>query len=1612
MTNPNTDDREKRLSQLLSQKLSIEHAVPSYPPKMDLDFVPLTSDQKRIWILHHIISDAPLNNRPTLLRFHGKLDQRALEQAITTWIGRHAILRSQFIEINGELGMRLRPSWNFSLKVEDLTGLPLETQLKRMRKRALNPFDLETDLLVRFFLFESGENEYFLLFVTHHIVFDSWSEKIFINELSLLYNQFIGKDKTGLAASPLEFKDIAAWQASIEKQEKFTADLGFWKTYLAEIPQLDLRGDNLRPQQQDYRGKIHQFLIPKALIESLMKLCREENSTLFMGLFSGFEILLKRYSGLEKFIIGTPISNREYPGSEELIGVFINSLAVRSDLSHNPSSRELVGRVRDTMLTILDHKECPFEKVVEALVPNRPMDRPPIFQVMFNLENVPEKPVEFVGLDMRILPLDMELALFDLQLEIQPQQNGNYLCLLNYNTNLFSKAAIETISGYYLKILSEMTDAPDMGIDGLPILTEDEKQLILSRSIGLRLPIPQARIEQLFEQQVCIRPDAVALVEGEKKLSYLELNNLANKLANKIRAQGVQPGDVVAVAVPRSMSAVIAILAVLKSGGVYLPLDPTLPEKRLRFILDDSNTSMVLMEQGREGPFNRMNVKSLLVSDTLMDKKHVFTANPSIDGLIGDLAYILYTSGSTGEPKGVCVPHRGVVRLVKNTDHMRIVPEDAVLLLQPLVFDASMFELWGAILNGAKLVVLPSQSYALHDLIETIETKKITVMALVADFFCIMVEEALDALRGLRYLLVGGAVVSAEHTRKALKGLPGVTLINVYGPTENSILTACYMMDHPDQVFDPLPIGKPISNTNIYILDEAGRLVPDGVVGELYAGGLGVAAGYLNRPEMTDRFFVEDPFISDQDAKMYKTGDLARWRQDGLLEFIGRVDQQVKLRGLRIELGEIEAILNRHPDVQRAAVVVQNEETLKAFVAADQFSEEQVKFFLAAHLPAYMIPESIVRLEALPELASGKVDRQALAENRYLPPRVSEDELKMIEAWNSTARDYPVHKRLEEFFEFHAVNHPDAIALRFDNQEWTYAQLNVRANQFAIQLQQVGLKPGQLAAVSLKRSVDFVIVVLAVLKNGAAYLPIDMNYPEERFQFMLRDSGAALLIKNAAEPLEYDLPEIPVIEFSSSLANGVNFENLNVPGKADDSAYVIYTSGTSGVPKGVRVTHRNVARTVVNSNYDSFSADDVFLLHSSLSFDASVFELWAALLNGACLGILPDTGYSLQKLSESICDYHVTKLFLTPKIFNLLVDEYPETFNGVDRIFSGGEVMSPKHAKQLFSNQAQLSLVNLYGPTENTVISSFYCMNRVDQVLDPVPIGRPLSNSTVYVLDDHYKMVPIGQTGEIYLGGDGVAAGYINRPNLNQERFLPDPFSTKPGAKMYRSGDLGRWREDGNLEFVGRIDRQQKINGFRIEPEEIEQVLLKHSAVKQTAVVLSENSTGQKQLVAFYTGIRQNPQQLRQTLQAYLPEYMLPQRYEYLDHMPTLSNGKMDYRQLSIFLNEKIVGKDRQTRPKKPGTPIEETVADVWKDILKLDDIDFESSFFALGGHSLLAVHCISRLRKIFDIDLSVQHLFEALTVRALALKITVLLAGKIESGDVLAMLDRLKKQA
>jgi amino acid adenylation domain-containing protein/non-ribosomal peptide synthase protein (TIGR01720 family) len=974
--------------------------------------LPLSFAQQRLWFLSQLEPDSPFYNIPAAVRLEGQLNLAALEQSFNEILRRHEVLRTNFRTVEGQAIAVVSPTTPGLLSVIDLSELPPDRRETKVRQLALaeaqQPFNLEADTLLRVKLLRLSEQEYVTLLTMHHIVSDGWSIDVLVREVAILYQAFCEGQPSPLPELEIQYADFTAWQKQWLEGEVLESQLAYWLKQLDGAPAvLELATDYPRPTIQSSRGAKYSFCLSPEQSLALKSLSQQQGSTLFMTLLTAFKTLLHRYTGSNDIVIGSPIANRNHSQIEGLIGFFANTLVLRTNLEGNPSFQELLHRVKEVALGAYTHQDTPFELLVEKIQPQRDLSHTPLFQVMFVLQNAQNSEVELPGLTLSTLESDSGTAKFDLTLNMRETEEG-LVGTIEYSIDLFEPQTIQRMAGHLQMLLGGIIANPEQQLSELPLLTADEQHQLLVGWNQTQVEYPQDKcIHQLFEAQVERTPDAVAVVFENEQLTYHQLNQRANQVAHYLQKLGVGTEVLVGICVERSIETIVGLLGILKAGGAYLPLDPNYPQERLAFMLQDAQVKILLTQAHLLETLPPHQAKTICIDRDWQIIKNESREN--INTLVSSInnAYILYTSGSTGQPKAVVIDRQNVIGLIYWAKEIFSYQDlSGVLASTSICFDLSVFEIFVPLSWGGKVIVTENLLH-LHSSVAAQEVTLInTVPSAIAELLRID-----GILACVRTINLAGEALPQKVVQQLYQKTSVQNVFNLYGPTEDTTYSTFSLVNAED---DLITIGRPIANTQIYILDSQLKLSPIGIPGEVYIFSTGLARGYLNRPTLTAEKFIPNPFSHKPGARLYKTGDLARYLPDGNIEFLGRIDHQVKIRGFRIELGEIEAVLSQHPAVQASVVIAEEQRIVAYWVAKQQPAPaiSELRHFLGQNLPQYMIPATFVQLPALPLTPNGKVDRKALPapddvrpelDKQFIAPRTP-IEAKLAQIWAEVLR--------------------------------------------------------------------------------------------------------------------------------------------------------------------------------------------------------------------------------------------------------------------------------------------------------------------------------------------------------------------------------------------------------------------------------------------------------------------------------------------------------------------------------------------------------------------------------------------------------------------------------
>jgi amino acid adenylation domain-containing protein len=1462
------------------------------PRRPDLSSLPLSFAQQRLWFLDQLQPGTAAYNVPAALRLRGTLDSAALQRALDAIVERHEPLRTTFAAADGQARQVVAPVLHVAMPTIDLSALPEGERLDEARRHANEeaerPFDLTTGPVMRALLLQLDADDHVMLLTLHHIVSDAWSLAVFTRELAACYDALAAGTTPRFPELPIQYADYAYWQRQRLTGDILDGQLGYWRQRLDGVQRLQLPIDRPRREAQSFRGRTETLRIPKSLAGALKVFSQREGATLFMTLLAAFEVLLYRYTGQTDLAVGSPIANRKRSEVEHLIGFFVNSLVLRADVSGAPSFRELLGRVQHTVLEAFANQDVPFEKLVEEIRPERELSQNPFFQVMFALQNAPVEMLALSGLTIEPFETDLTSTRFDVELHLWERADG-LLAVVFYRTDLFERDTIARMLGHYQRLLAAAVETPDLSIHALPLLTDAEQQRILVDFNTAGTAFPEAPIHELFEAQAARTPDAVAAVYGDTQLTYGDLNHRANQLAHVLVDRGVVADVLVGLFVERSVDMVVGMLAILKAGGAYVPLDPAYPPNRLALMIADSRITVLLTQEHLLGRLPEHGVTTLCLDGDWPGIAEASSANLHAAVTPDHLAYVIYTSGSTGQPKGAAIPHRGVVRLVVDTDYVDLGPSDRIAQASNASFDAATFEIWGALLNGGTIVGF-SKDVALSavEFATALRDRGITTLFLTTALFNQMAREAPWGFGNLRTMLFGGEAVDPACVREVLeKGRPG-RLLHVYGPTENTTYSSWYRVERVDDDAVTVPIGSPIAYTQLYVLDEWFRPVPVGIPGELFVGGDGLARAYLNAPAQSADKFLPDPFRPIAGSRMYRTGDLVRWLPGGAVEFIGRRDTQVKIRGFRIEPGEIESMLAKHPAV-RDAVVLAREDTPGE-----------------RRLVAYLVPQAEAAGRATggsDAFSDARVAqwRQVYDDVIYegVAPEAEADPTFNITGWTSSYTGLPI----------------PAEAMR-EQVEQTVRRILAGAPRCVLE---IGCGTGLLL---------FRVAPHCEEYCGTDFSRVSLDYVESRLSASLR--GRVRLSERLAD----DFSGVEAGSFDTVVLNSVvqYFPSAGYLRRVLEGAVRALAPGGRLIVGDVRSLPLLEAFHTAVVLYQASDATAAAALHTRVH----------------------------QHLEQE------QELVVAPVFFQALAGD-------LGRISS--VMVQPKrgvHRSELSEFRYDVILeVDGASPDDSPIDWRTWPSGwTADDARALLERERPAAIGWAAV--PNARVATAVRTAALLAADDGPrTAGALRTTVAVTDGIDPEALWALADGSDY-AVDLS-WaagRTDGSFDVLLRRTR----DGVRLPPP-----LFPSGPAPAASAGRYTNDPAQG------TVARGLVPQLRAYLADEMPEYMVPSAFMLLEALPITPNGKIDRRALPA---------PDQTRPEigdayeVPRTEVEETLARIWGDVLRVDQVGVDDSFFELGGHSLLATQVMSRVRAAFDLDLPLRCLFETPTVGGLALAV------------------------
>lgn len=2098
-------DREKK-SYTVSDDRLVDEVKNDYP---------LSSAQKRLWFVSQLYPDNNSYNLPLIWKLSGALDIAALDMAINNLVRKHSILRTVFIENESAEPRQYVKEFSKSfvkIVMSESNTITNKNVNDLVEQDVCVPFDMENGPLIRFSVYKVDENEYVFALCMHHIISDAWSLNLLFDELVKSYNEIHQTGVSNIDPLPYQYSAYSLRQQQLLANGEWAQQLQYWEEKLSGSTPLDIAGQIHTHKQLNETTSEKCLVLKEDIISGIRNISELNDVSMFVVFLSIFNLLAHKLSGQDDFTIGAPVAIRDSEELEKLIGLFLNNVILRFDMSGDPSFEEVIRRVKAVILEVFENLDVPYDQVVERLMPGQSLETNPFFNVLFNYISEADQNLDFNEIESHKLKQPKLGARFDITFYLEVF--SDYVMVkVNYSTSRYSDSEIENIIQSYEFLIRQIIDKWDAKISDYSLVTEKAEKLLPDSNEHLET----AKLETVlssFDSVVDVYPDNIAVATSDANWSYRDLKQRSNYISLALMDKGLKPGNVVAIIGVKGFSVIASMIGVLRSGGVALTIDQNLPEARIALMVDEANARYIIAKDVANKQNCLNDLKYIYVTDNDADLSlsegvdNISLLTPDIH--LDSPAYIFFTSGSTGKPKAILGSHKGLAHCIKwQGDTFNITSEDRVSQLTSLTFDVILRDIFLPVTRGACICIPQEDDYEVLAWIEKNGLTAIhTVPSLVSSWLQVSVQK-LDFSR-LRYIFFSGEPLNGALIKKIKQCCNGkFKIINMYGPTETTMVKSWYEVPE-DYLTGTQPIGVPLPNSQLLILGKWKQICGINEPGEIAIRTPYRTLGYLEDGNNQGKF-INNPFNDDENDVIYLTGDQGKIRSDGIYEYLGRIDDQIKINGVRIELAEISAVISSYNSVNSSyvnSVKREGMETLVAYIVSEpgqKFITEDLKKYLRLHLPEVMVPKAFITIDRFPLLPSGKIDRKklpgpvfkkpsleghveprtnlqkdlaeiwsdllgakrigikdnffdlgghsllavqlmsrisrkvnfrvplkyiflspqidllsvviedlliknnnyenvvikkqprgkdfpltypqstlwlhdaltggssvyniplafkltgilnidalkrsfseiinrhdslrtsfqnkdgdpvqvisqsvapdfsyedislqtadqselldnfisdniryvfdlkkppllkinllkykkdhyvffvnahhiifdgwswgillneleciynAISSNRKynlyepaihlvdfavwqrqkvkspemsrqieywkeklknLPDKLSlpvkkeqidsdintgscekilfpkeiidsldsvcstekvtlfmlflsayyvllrrfsnqediiigtplsgrntmelenligffinvlairvspegdlsyrellykvkgvvldafeyqdlpieevnkiikiagqgkykspfqamfvfqnfpqsmlaldnieanvidikkttskvdfsmvinrkskglevsieynsalyeksiiqsmlksfkvllggvneklnekiteisllsnEDMNRTIVEWNDTYANYPLDQGIHILFQQQVDKTPNNVAIRFEDQELTYRELDDKSSKLANYLIDIGVQSEDLVALCMDPSVEMIISLLGIIKSGGAYLPIDPIYPDVRKQYLMSDSGCKYLVTRNHLLEDIPLTSSIVINFDEKWheAEKMNASLPKVKIESTSLAYVIYTSGSTGNPKGVLIEHKGLCNLAL-AQIKAFgvSSESRILQVASFSFDASVSEVFMALLSGATLVMAPKAKlYPGPELIKLLNDQKITTITLTPSALARLAED---KIIYLQDLVVAGEAGS----RDLLTKwAAKLNLHNAYGPTEGTVCATI--ASRISGH-EATNIGKPLENATIYILDTHLQPVPVGVHGELHIGGAGLARGYLNRPELSREKFIPNPFSTEIGSRLYKTGDMACFKENGNIEFIGRIDHQVKIRGYRIELGEIESVMLQHVAINQVIVTDLVDNTGDKKLIAYY--ISENRDQniindLRKYMKDRLPDYMVPSTFVEIEKIPLTPNGKLD--KAALPMPDKKAGSKEGTAPRNE---TEKRLAKIWMELLSVNNVSIEDDFFDLGGHSLLGVDLVTKITKIFNKELPLTSILE-----------------------------------
>jgi amino acid adenylation domain-containing protein len=1504
---------------------------PSLVPISREKTLPLSFAQQRLWFLDKLVPNNPFYNVPAAIRLTGSLNFEALEKTFNEIVRRHEALRTTFVVVEGESVQAVAPVETFrrnvstTLPVIDLRSLTLaerEAEARRLTtQEAQHPFDLSKGPLLRVTLLRLDDTEHILLINLHHIVSDGWSIGVLIREIGALYTAFASGKPSPLPNLPIQYADFAYWQRQWLQGEVLEAQLAYWRQHLRGVDLLNLPTDRPRPAVQSYRGGTKRLQLPKSLSEALEVLSQQEGVSLFMTMLAAFQILLYRYTQQEDIAIGSPIANRNRSEIEPLIGFFVNSLVLRTDLSGNPTFRELLSRVKEVALEAYAHQDLPFEKLVEELHPERKSNQNPLFQVVFALQNAPMEPLELPGLILHPQQIDLGTTRFDLEFHLwgrnsseataRSHNNGLWVDssegisgLIVYSTDLFDEATINRMLGHFQTLLENIVANPESQIAYLPILTQAEQDQLLIEWNHTQVDYSKDLcIHQLFEKQVEQTPDAIALVFEDKQLTYRELNIRSNQLAHYLKKLGVGAEVLVGICVDRSVEMIVGMLGILKAGGAYVPLDPNYPQERLSFMIDDAQVPILLTQQRWLKRLGNASTQVICLDKDWEILAKESADNPTSNVTADNRAYVIYTSGSTGKPKGVEIEHGGLLNLVYwQQKALEVLPLDRVTQLAGVAFDACGWEIWPYITAGGSIYFPDNETrISPEKLRDWLVSKEITISFIPTVLIEKMFLLDWDNKTALRIILTGGDKLN----KYPLESNP-FKVLNNYGPTENTVVTTSGQVTVREKGDVAPAIGRAIANTQVYILDRYLQPVPIGIPGELYISGDGLARGYLNRSDLTAERFISNHFSNKPEARLYKTGDLVRYRTDGNIEFLGRLDEQVKIRGYRIELEEIEAVLSQHPAVLQTVVTsredVQGDNRLVAYVALNSEYSDTDK-----QMQQQTQNEQVLQW-------------QMLYNENYNQPAADPDPTFNIVGWNSSYTNEPI----------------PALQIR----EWVN-------NQVA---QVLALQPSRVLEIGCGTG----LLLFRIAPHCTKYCGTDFSSPSLNYirqQLGKQEIAQVTLLQKMAT----DFEGVEAEAFDAVILNSVvqYFPNI------DYLVEVLEGAIASTAPGGFIFIGDVRSLPLLQAFHASVQ---LYQAEPSLTREQLQQRVQMQIFQETELVIDPAFFSALKQRFPQISD---VKIQLMRGRYHNELTQF--RYNAILYISDAGRT-PPQPSPQRGGSQSVLTSPRGGGTEGGSIESLDWQKNN----LTLATVRQLLVENQLEILGvthvPNARVMAAVKTAEWLSGAEEFKTVTQMREALQK---LQD-VGVEP-EDLYILGEELGYRTEISWSDSG-IDGRYNVVFMRQEAS------INISTISVNNKLRSWREYANNPLQA--KAARQLVPQLQSYLAEKLPDYMIPSAFVVLESLPLTPNGKVNRRALPAPdpIKPELAG-----GYVAPQTPVEEALVKIWAEVLGLKRVGIHDNFFEVGGHSLLATQLVSRVRDAFGVELPLRSVFEAPAIAQLA---------------------------